>query len=136
MNEVGFLGVTAHFVKNNEMLVTDNASSMLAAVRISLDEKKYLPCFAHTINIVVKEALKLPCVKAAVVKVREIVLWFKNSVVQMDKLRKIQMRNNVPEDPRFKNLHFQDAGACERAIQKLKTMVIEQLNSPTPKFFA
>lgn len=35
-------------------------------------------------------------------------------------------------DPRFKNLHFQDPAACGRAIQKLKTMVIEQLSSPNP----
>ncbi|KAH9641677.1 hypothetical protein HF086_005123 [Spodoptera exigua] len=134
MNEVGFMGVTIHFVENGQMCmyylatralrerhtaeyisenlldilkkwnipltkiraaVSDNASSMLAAIRMSLGEKKHLPCFAHTINLVVEEALKLPSVKSAVIKVREIVNWIKNSVVQSDKLRKIQMRNNV-----------------------------------------
>lgn len=137
MNEVGFMGVTVHFVENGEMCmyylatralnerhtaeyisenlldvlekwdiplskirvaVTDNASSMFAAIRMSLGEKKHLPCFAHTINLVVEEALKLQSVKSAVIKVREIVHWIKNSVVQSDKLRKIQMRNNVSEE--------------------------------------
>lgn len=34
-------------------------------------------------------------------------------------------------DPRFKNLHFQDPSACGRAIQKLSTMVVGQLSSPS-----
>ncbi|CAG4974228.1 unnamed protein product [Colias eurytheme] len=34
-------------------------------------------------------------------------------------------------DPRFKNLHFQDPSACGRAIQKLRTMVVGQLSSPS-----
>ncbi|XP_029160147.1 zinc finger BED domain-containing protein 1-like [Nylanderia fulva] len=136
MNERGFLGVTAHFLQNEEMcmfylatralnerhtaeyisetlldildnwnisqskicaVVTDNASSMLAAIRTSIGEKKHLPCFAHTINLVVGETLKLPSVKTAIFKVREIVHWIKNSVVQPDKLKKIQMQNNIPE---------------------------------------
>ncbi|CAG4954879.1 unnamed protein product [Parnassius apollo] len=75
--------------------VTDNASSMLAAIRMSLGEKKHLPCFAHTINLVVEEALKLSSVNSAIIKVREIVNWIKN---MSDKLRKIQMRNNVSEE--------------------------------------
>lgn len=140
MNEVGFMGITIHFVENDQMCmyylatralserhtaeyisenllnilkkwdiqltkiraaVSDNASSMLAAIRMSLGEKKPLPCFAHTINLVVEEALKLPSVKSAVIKVREIVNWIKNSVVQSDKLRKIQMRNNVSRKDQF-----------------------------------
>lgn len=67
--------------------VTDNASSMLAAIRISLGEKKHLPCFAHTINLVVEEALKLSSVKLAVIQVREIVHFIKNSVVQSETTR-------------------------------------------------
>ena len=137
MNEVGFMGVTIHFVENGEMCmyylatralserhtadyisenlldilkkwdiphskiraaITDNANSMLAAIRMSLGEKKHLPYFAHTINLVVEEALKLASIKSAVIKVREIVNLIKNSVVQSDKLRKIQMRNNISEE--------------------------------------
>lgn len=54
---------------------------MLAAIKTALGETKHLPYFAHTINLVVEAALKLPSVKAAVCKVREIVQWIKNSVV-------------------------------------------------------
>lgn len=53
---------------------------------MSLGEKKPLTCFAHTINLVVEEALKLLSAESAVIKVREIVNWIKNSVVQSDKL--------------------------------------------------
>lgn len=64
---------------------------------MSLGEKKHLPCFAHTINLVVDEAIKLPCVKTAIIKVRE-KNWIKNSGVQADKLRNIQVRKNVSDE--------------------------------------
>ncbi|KAL4710716.1 hypothetical protein ACJJTC_004361 [Scirpophaga incertulas] len=32
-------------------------------------------------------------------------------------------------DPRFKNLHFQDANACGRAIQKLKNIIKDDIAS-------
>lgn len=34
-------------------------------------------------------------------------------------------------DPRFKNLHFQDASACGKAIQKLKNMIAENVTMST-----
>lgn len=37
-------------------LVTDNASNIVAAVR--LNGWKHMPCFAHTLNLVVQDSIK------------------------------------------------------------------------------
>lgn len=34
-------------------------------------------------------------------------------------------------DPRFKNPQFRDSSSCGRAIQKLRTMAVGQLGSPS-----
>lgn len=51
---------------------------------------------ANANSILALKALKLLCLKSVVIKIREIVNWKKNSVVQADKLRK--RRNNVSDE--------------------------------------
>lgn len=78
-------------------IVTDNGANLIAAVKLLVGEKKHLPCFAHTINLVVESALSSDPVKLIIGKVRDVVKYIKNSVVNSDKLRKIQVDKGVPE---------------------------------------
>lgn len=79
--------------------VTDNGSNMVAAIKKTLGDSKYLPCFAHTINLIVDSSIKSTStpISDIISKVREIVKWVKNSVIQSDKLRKIQIDSGVAE---------------------------------------
>lgn len=79
--------------------VTDNGANMVAAIKKSLGDSKHLPCFAHTINLIVDSAIgnaSSPVVDV-IKKVREIVKWVKHSVIQSDKLRQLQIGMEVPE---------------------------------------
>lgn len=78
-------------------IVTDNGTNMVAAAKSLVGEKNQLPCFAHTINLVVEIALENDHAKAIINKVREIVKWVKNSVINSDKLRLIQIKKGIPE---------------------------------------
>lgn len=79
-------------------IITDNGANIVAAVkRLFLDNNVQLPCFAHTLNLVLQSVEAVPFFKCIVNKVRNIVIYIKNSVVMSDKLRKIQLDNNVPE---------------------------------------
>ncbi|XP_055909811.1 zinc finger BED domain-containing protein 4-like [Eupeodes corollae] len=72
--------------------VTDNGANMVAAIKnISAQQNKHLPCFPHTINLVVEAGIKHESVKSIITKIRTIVKWVKNSVKNSDKLRKLQI---------------------------------------------
>ncbi len=70
-------------------IVTDSAANMLAAARLT--GWRHLPCFAHTLNLIVQEATdkdeelsELRC------KCRSIVTYFKQSLNAKDKLSEVQ----------------------------------------------
>ena len=78
-------------------IVTDNASNITAAVRLT--GWRHIPCFAHTLNLVVQEAIKADKDLVAVKKkCKEIVTFFHHSTKAMDKLREIQKQVGVPEN--------------------------------------
>ena len=57
-------------------VVTDNAANMVAAIR-RLPTIYHVPCFAHTLNLVVQDTLKnLKTLEEARVKIRNIVSFF------------------------------------------------------------
>lgn len=77
-------------------VVSDNASNMTAAVRIL--GLRHLPCFAHTLNLIVRAALQeTPGVTQLVEKVKTIVEHFHRSVNSSDRLRQVQGQLNLPE---------------------------------------
>lgn len=78
-------------------IVSDNGANIVSAIKTLIGEKNQLPCFAHTINLVVSEALAIESVEKTVKKIRTIVKWIKNSVNNSDKLRKFQIDNGVAE---------------------------------------
>lgn len=69
--------------------MTDNTANISLAIDIAFDSKKHIPCFAHTLNLVIEKSVEL-CKEAGelIKKVKTIVTWFKHSVVASDELRK------------------------------------------------
>ncbi|CAI6372824.1 unnamed protein product [Macrosiphum euphorbiae] len=118
MEEKSFLGITIHFLEktlefilsiedweiekdNVVTIVTDNGSNMVSAENktfTKIDGKsRHIPCFAHTINLVVEVAVNHSSVNNLISMVREIVKWVKRSVKNSDCLRKSQMDTGIPE---------------------------------------
>ena len=120
-------------------IVTDNGANMVAGAKAVVGERNHLPCFAHTINLVVQTVLENKFVKEIVIKVREIVKWIKNSVINSDKLRKIQIDTGIPEgsvqkmildvETRWNSLYYM----LQRFVDMLRivtVIVIEGKNAP------
>ncbi|ALC44430.1 maker722 [Drosophila busckii] len=81
-----------------ETLTTDNAKNMKAASNLLLGVGHHVPCFAHTINLVVDNTVKdIKCFSTVLDKVKRIVTYFKHSPAAMDVLRKLQSDEGVPE---------------------------------------
>ncbi|CAK1587944.1 unnamed protein product [Parnassius mnemosyne] len=61
---------------------------MVKAVDIAFG-KKHIPCFAHTLNLVVQNSMQ-QCteLRNLINKVKDIVTWFKQSNMASNKLRK------------------------------------------------
>ena len=49
-------------------IVSDNGANIVSAIKTLIGEKKQLPCFAHTINLVVEETLVIESVQLMVKK--------------------------------------------------------------------
>ncbi|CAI6371303.1 unnamed protein product [Macrosiphum euphorbiae] len=73
-------------------IVTDNASSMIKACQIL--KIRHLPCFAHTLNLVVQDSLKLKEVDCVIKKCKSLVTYFKNSNIATHKLITEQENQN------------------------------------------
>nr|XP_017025172.1 E3 SUMO-protein ligase ZBED1-like [Drosophila kikkawai] len=69
-------------------IVTDNASSMIKACELL--QKRNIPCFAHTVNLVVQDCLKLDCLVPLLAKCKSTVTYFKSSTIAYKKLRDYQ----------------------------------------------
>lgn len=67
---------------------------MVAAVIKNFVHSQHMPCFTQTIHFIAK------AINNIINKVnkicREIVKWFKNSVIESDKLTKLQINSEVP----------------------------------------
>ncbi|XP_003388406.1 PREDICTED: zinc finger BED domain-containing protein 1-like [Amphimedon queenslandica] len=76
--------------------VTDNASNMVAAIRET--GWRHLPCFAHSLSLVVQDAMKadedLYIIKN---KCKDIVSHFHRSAKSSDRLRNVQKQLEAPE---------------------------------------
>ncbi|XP_058983790.1 E3 SUMO-protein ligase ZBED1-like [Musca domestica] len=72
-------------------VVSDNASSMLKACELL--QKRNLPCFAHTINLVVQDCLAQDYVKTTLGKCKKIVSYFKSSTISYEKFKADQGRD-------------------------------------------
>ena len=78
-------------------IVTDNASNMVAAIRIT--GWTHIHCFAHTLNLVVQEVIKIdPALLLIKKKCKDIVTFFHRSVNDAEKLREIQRQIGLKEN--------------------------------------
>ena len=74
--------------------MTDNGANMVKAVKEILNVR-HLGCFAHTLNLVVHNAIKNTSeVKNVQDKIKAIVSFFHHSVKASDKLREMQDQSN------------------------------------------
>jgi len=70
-------------------VVTDGAANMLKAIDLSYGKKCHILCFAHTLNLVAQHAISsVPELTNLISDVKNIMRWFKQSVVASDELRK------------------------------------------------
>ena len=75
-------------------MVRDNAANIVAAVRIA--GWKHVKCFAHTLHLVVSEAIKTDLINDVRKRCRQIVTFFHQSTKATDKLKEIQAQTHVP----------------------------------------
>ncbi|XP_051778436.1 E3 SUMO-protein ligase ZBED1-like [Erpetoichthys calabaricus] len=73
--------------------VSDNASNIIKAIKIL--KWTHHPCLAHTINLFVRDALKV--MKPTVDKVKAIVEFFHRSTTATEKLKSTQRQMGMPE---------------------------------------
>lgn len=79
-----------------QAVVTDNGANMVAAVRKA--GWSHYPCFAHTLNLVVKDSLKAhPDILELQKRSSAIVTFFHHSTRAADKLKEIQKQQKFPE---------------------------------------
>ncbi|XP_058816189.1 zinc finger BED domain-containing protein 4-like [Topomyia yanbarensis] len=72
-------------------IVTDNAANMKSAA--SILKMNHLPCFAHTLNLLVQNAIA-SSIQGTVDKVKHIVQYFKKSSFALEKLHDMQGKLN------------------------------------------
>lgn len=78
------------------LAVSDNAANIKNAITVQLNWK-YFGCFAHTLNLIVKDALKIVEISNIVHKVKQIVSHFKKSYKSNEKLMSYQ--KNAGQEP-------------------------------------
>ncbi|XP_025408821.1 zinc finger BED domain-containing protein 4-like [Sipha flava] len=70
-------------------ITTDGAANMIKAIDLAFDKKRQIIFFAHALNLVAQQAISnVPELTTLISKVKNIVRWFKQSVVASDDLRK------------------------------------------------
>lgn len=73
--------------------VTDNASNIVKAIKLL--KWTHFPCLAHTLNLIVRDALKV--IKPTVDKVKGMVEFFHKSSTATQKLKCTQRQMGMPE---------------------------------------
>lgn len=94
-------------------IVTDNGANIVAAVTKCL-QIKHVPCFAHTLNLIVQSAIKnSEEVRQVREKVKAIVTFFHHSVKASDKLAEIQEEKGLQKkklitdvDTRWNSIYY------------------------------
>jgi len=77
-------------------VVSDNGANITKAVNDTFGNHRYVPCFAHTINLVVEKSVRTTDTLTDLLsKVRSIVKYFKQSTSLSDELRKKQINQGI-----------------------------------------
>ncbi|CAH2090111.1 unnamed protein product [Euphydryas editha] len=120
-------------------IVTDNAAVMLKVAEII--KLRHLPCFAHTLNLVYKDACNQPGLKEIIDKCKQIVRYFKHSTLASDQLKDAQKSLNKPElkllqevETRWNSLFYMLERL--RNVREEVTLVINQNSRAPPNLSA
>ncbi|XP_070072653.1 zinc finger BED domain-containing protein 4-like [Drosophila takahashii] len=109
-------------------IVTDNDVTMKKACQHL--EITHFPCFAHTINLLVQEILKMEIIRPILTKCKAVVAFIKRSSTAMAKFREAQMVTDplglVQEVPTRWNSAFQ---MIERILQTKEALSIALLGT-------
>jgi len=121
-------------------VVTDNGANVVAAVNKTFGKNRHTPCFAHTINLGVTHTVGQKNIQPIITKVREILKWVKNSVINSDQLRKKQAEAGVPEGKfkklildvatRWKSVYFMIRRFIEM-VSFLSPMLLNDITAPS-----
>ncbi|CAH1111733.1 unnamed protein product [Psylliodes chrysocephalus] len=82
--------------KKSTCIVTDNASNMFKAC--DLLKIRHLGCYAHTLNLVVQENLKLVALQSILTRCKYVVRHFKSSTHDMNLFKKEQQNGDVTKN--------------------------------------
>lgn len=78
--------------ENITAAVTDGAANMSKAIDLLFTKNRHIHCFAHQLNLIAEKAVKpITAFQNIIKSIKEIVTWFKQSVVAADELRKAQV---------------------------------------------
>ncbi|KAL1487931.1 hypothetical protein ABEB36_015316 [Hypothenemus hampei] len=80
-------------------LVTDNGANITKACEQIVQKSKHLPCFSHTLNLVAIKIVEEENVNLLIGSVKNIVRFFKHSVVAADELRKLSTLKLISSVP-------------------------------------
>lgn len=73
-------------------IVTDNDRSMIKMCENL--KKRHLPCFAHTLNLIVRECLSVDNIQIVIIKCKKMVTYIKQSNIAYAKFKAAQLPNN------------------------------------------
>ncbi|XP_060648729.1 E3 SUMO-protein ligase ZBED1-like [Drosophila nasuta] len=74
-------------------IVTDNDRSMIKMCENL--KKRHLPCFAHTLNLIVRECLSVDNIQIVIIKCKKIVTYIKQSNIAYAKFKAAQLPNKT-----------------------------------------
>lgn len=112
-------------------IVTDNASSMIKACELL--QKRHMPCFAYTINLVVQDNLHV--VEGVLKKVKIVITFFKQSTVASNTLKNEQTEKSlklIQECPTRWNSTLYMIQRVLELSEPLGRALLKLRNAPTP----
>ncbi|KAJ8872967.1 hypothetical protein PR048_026583 [Dryococelus australis] len=112
------------------VVVTDNAPNIVTAVKLS--SWRHLPCFAHTVNIIVQSCLQTI---SAIEKIKTIVEFFKRSSSALARLKSTQEQMELPSLKHIQNVptRWNSTYDMMSRILKIKEAVISTLAIVNPE---
>lgn len=94
LNELTEICCTEWEIKREKIvsITTDSAPNMVKMTRLfGMDQSAGVKCFAHKLNLVVSDAFESsPFIKPVITKVRNIVTWFRHTVMASENLKSLQ----------------------------------------------
>lgn len=113
-------------------IVSDNANNMISTC--NLLQKRHMPCFAHSLNLVVQDCL--PGVSGILKRVKIIVTYFKSSYVAMDTFKKEQNTKEplklLQEVPTRWNSSFYMIERVIKTNEALNRSLLQLRSAPAP----